>query len=84
LRTIRVDWNWLFLILSIFGGVLIWREIPNSRAMHLVVFFHIVAVLIYFARARFRVPLEPVFLLWGVYALLRSMVEVGDRFRRGD
>ncbi|HPO07749.1 MAG TPA: hypothetical protein PLZ55_03700 [bacterium] len=84
LRTIRVDWNWLFLILSIFGGVLIWREIPMSRAMHLVVFFHIVAVLIYFARARFRVPLEPVFLLWGVYALLRSMVEVGDRFRRGD
>jgi len=84
LRTVMVEWNWLFLILSICGGVLLWRGIPNSRGMHFVVFFHIFAVLIYFARARFRVPLEPVFLFWSVYAGLWGILGIKRGFRQGD
>ncbi|MFH1738480.1 MAG: hypothetical protein ABIH23_05685 [bacterium] len=72
IRTILVQWNWIFLILFPIGAVLAWRSLPRSRPIHVLVVCHIAATLCYFARSRFRLPLEPFFLLWIAFAIMHG------------
>lgn len=59
-----IRWNWIFLAVLPIGMVWSWIVLPGSRPLVILALCHIFVTICFFARSRFRVPLEPFFLFW--------------------
>lgn len=73
LRPFLFRWNWVFLVLLPVGVVLAWIRFPSGRPILVLAACHVIATLCFFARSRFRAPLEPFFLLWISLALVEGV-----------
>jgi 4-amino-4-deoxy-L-arabinose transferase-like glycosyltransferase len=79
LRAFLFQWNWFFLALLPMGVILAWVRLPKGRPMLILAACHVTATLCFFARSRFRAPLEPLFLLWISLALAEGLAWAAHR-----
>jgi 4-amino-4-deoxy-L-arabinose transferase-like glycosyltransferase len=79
LRTFLFQWNWFFLALLPVGVVLAWACFPRGRPMLILAACHVAATLCFFARSRFRAPLEPLFLFWISLVVMHGVAWVAHK-----
>ena len=80
-----IGWNYALLIISLFGVCLCaLRSRAFTALIASTIVLHTATCMLFFGRTRFRVPLEPLFIMSAVFglALLLTLIEQGVRTRQ--
>lgn len=80
---------WIFVLASIYGAAALWRREPEQRSLIVAAtftafYFALIVSALNMPEDRYRLPLDPLFFLYGVYGACHLLQNIMRRYRRAD